>query len=84
MPSFEAEAVEWKTIQDIVSGIRSVRAQMGVCPPKQELPAHIRIDESMAATVASAEEWIKRLAKADKVVSGPHVQRPGPIAVGCG
>jgi valyl-tRNA synthetase len=27
--------------------------------------------------VAEAEEWIKRLARADKVVSGPQVERPG-------
>jgi valyl-tRNA synthetase len=76
MPSFENEAVQWKTIQDIVSGIRSVRSQMGL-PPKQESPAHVRIDESMASTVTSAEEWIKRLGKADKLVSGPQVTRPG-------
>jgi valyl-tRNA synthetase len=76
IPSYEEEAKQWKTVQDIVSGIRSVRAQMGL-PPKQELPAHIRIDESLAKTVAEAEEWIKRLARADKVVSGPQVGRPG-------
>ncbi len=76
MPAYEDEAKQWKTIQDIVSGIRSVRSQMGL-PPRQELPVHIRIDEALASTVTQAEEWIKRLAKADKVVSGPEVVRPG-------
>lgn len=76
LPVFEDEARLWKTVQDIISGVRSVRSQMGL-PPKQELPVHIRIDEALAHTVKQAEDWIKRLAKANLVVSDPHLKRPG-------
>jgi valyl-tRNA synthetase len=85
IPSYEDEARLWKTIQDIIAGIRSVRQQMGLTP-KQELPAHIRVDENLAPTVAAAEEWIRRLARADRVVSGTSIKRPGQslTAVGKG
>jgi valyl-tRNA synthetase len=85
IPDFAADAEKWKTIQDIISGIRSVRSQMGLSP-KQELPAHIRVDAALAPTVALASDWIQRLGKADKVISGPEVNRPGQslTAVGQG
>ncbi|MBC7660188.1 MAG: valine--tRNA ligase [Chitinophagaceae bacterium] len=85
IPDFAEDAAKWKAIQDIISGIRSVRSQMGLSP-KQELPAHIRVDASLAATVAAARDSIQRLARADKVISGPDVERPGQslTAVGPG
>ncbi len=85
IPDFAGAAAQWKTIQDIISGIRSVRSQMGLSP-KQELPAHIRVDAALAPIVAAANEWIMRLGKADKVLSGPQVKRPGQslTAVGQG
>lgn len=85
IPAFPEDAGLWKSIQDIVNGIRSVRSQMGLSP-KQELPAHIRVEGPLAATVAAASDWIQRLAKADKVISGPDVKRPGQslTAVGPG
>lgn len=76
IPSFELEARQWKTVQDIIAGIRSVRQQMGL-PPKQELPAFIRIDQDLQSVVSEASEWIKRLGKVSDLVSGTQVKRPG-------
>ncbi len=76
IPSFAEEAIQWKSVQEIISGIRSVRAQMGL-PPKQELPAHIRVDPFLTEVVKSAEDWIKRLGRADSVKSGVDIKRPG-------
>ncbi|RZA10844.1 MAG: hypothetical protein EOP10_34090, partial [Proteobacteria bacterium] len=85
IPDYSAEAEQWKSVQDIISGIRSVRSQMGLSM-KQELPAHIRVDASLAATVEAAKDSIQRLAKADRVISGTDVKRPGQslTAVGQG
>ncbi len=85
IPSFAAEASQWKTIQDVISGIRSVRSQMGLSP-KQELPVHIRVEKSLESTVSAASDWIQRLGRAEKVEVGPDVQRPGQslTAVGQG
>ncbi|MES2746669.1 MAG: class I tRNA ligase family protein, partial [Bdellovibrionota bacterium] len=85
IPDYSAEAEQWKSVQDIISGIRSVRSQMGLSM-KQELPAHIRVDASLAATVEAAKDSIQRLARADRVISGTDVKRPGQslTAVGQG
>ncbi len=85
IPGYEQEALEWKTIQDIIAGIRSVRQQMGLTP-KQELPVHIRVDEGLSKIVNEANDWIKRLARASSVTSGPSVTRAGQslTAVGKG
>ncbi|RZA24059.1 MAG: valine--tRNA ligase, partial [Proteobacteria bacterium] len=85
IPDYSAEAEQWKSVQDIISGIRSVRSQMGLSM-KQELPAHIRVDAALAATVEAAKDSIQRLAKADRVISGTDVKRPGQslTAVGQG
>ncbi len=85
IPSFEQESQDWKIVQDIVSGVRSVRQQMGLAP-KQELPVIIRVDQGISSIVAEASEWIKRLARASQVSSGPEVVRQGQslTAVGKG
>lgn len=75
IPSFAHEAKLWKTIQDIISGIRSVRQQMGL-PPKEELPAYIRVDDDLAQTVSDAEDWIKRLARVSHISSSQSLARP--------
>ncbi len=75
LPSFTEEAKLWKTIQDIISGIRSVRQQMGL-PPKEELPAFIRVDSELRETVSNAEDWIKRLARVSQITTGQDIKRP--------
>jgi valyl-tRNA synthetase len=85
IPDYRSDADQWTSVQSIVSGIRSIRSQMGLSM-KQELPVHIRVDAGLAATVESARDSIRRLAKADRVLSGPDIDRPGQslTAVGQG
>lgn len=75
IPSFPDESKLWKSVQDIISGIRSVRQQMGL-PPKEELPAFIKADAELIKTVSGAEDWIKRLAKVSDISSGVDMKRP--------
>lgn len=85
IPDYNSDAAKWNAIQDIISGIRSVRSQMGLSP-KQELPVHLRVDTSLVTIVESSKDSIQRLAKASQVISGVDVTRPGQslTAVGKG
>ena len=72
---YTEEAKDWDTIQEIVSGIRSARAQGGISP-KEKLEVHIKCQGALTSLVADSELWINRLAGTSKVISGESVARP--------
>ncbi len=83
LPRFTADATSWKKLQNLVSGIRSVRSQAGV-PPKETVEAHVRCDDVLAKLFTDCAPLIKRLAGLSKLVVGPSTKRPGRSLVDIG
>jgi valyl-tRNA synthetase len=65
MPRFPQESAEWIAVQQLISGIRSVRMQAGI-PPKTQLQAMVRAEQNLATLFNSFESDIKRLANVDQ------------------
>ena len=74
-PVFAAEAADWGTVQEIVSGIRSVRQQSGL-PTALALSAHIRTDQHTCTVLEQAKIWVMRLANVSHILASPEQRKP--------
>jgi len=85
LPRFEAAANEWRSVQDLVSGLRSVRAQAGL-PPKDPITVHVRADKDLARSFNSSAPMVRRLANVSQLSCSEDEKRPGQslVAVGKG
>ena len=85
LPRHEAAALEWRSVQELITGLRSVRAQAGI-PPKDPIVAHVRADKTLAVIFKTSEAMIKRLVNVSEFASSDTQKRPGQslVAVGKG
>ncbi|MEQ9105050.1 MAG: valine--tRNA ligase [Rhodothermales bacterium] len=68
-------AVRFSTIQDLVSGIRNIRAQYNV-PPSQEIPAVLSVEAGMVDAIQDHAAYFQRLARIGTLEVGTDVERP--------
>lgn len=80
---FGQEASEWQAVQNLISGIRSVRTQAGV-PPKTPLKAFVRTTLELTALFHEAKVDIERLAVVEELTAGPAIKTPGKALVDVG
>ena len=80
---FPDEAARWQKVQDLVSGIRSVRSQASV-PPKTQLDAYVKTDAVTATLFKDATADIRRLAGLAKFSAEVDLKRPGRCLVAVG
>ena len=80
---FPHEAEQWRSVQDLVTAVRSARSQAGV-PPKTLLHTSVRTTPELAELFRSVAADIQRLGVIDQFSAGPEVQRPGPCLVAIG
>jgi valyl-tRNA synthetase len=80
---FGSESSSWSRVQDLITGIRSVRAFSSI-NPKTTLSVHVKCDQDFSKTILSCAPLIKRLAHLDNIVSGVAVERPGQSLVSIG
>jgi valyl-tRNA synthetase len=71
----EDAATRFSTIQDLVSGIRNIRAQYNV-PPSQEIPAVLSVEAGMVDAIRDHAAYFQRLARIGTLEVGTDVQRP--------
>jgi valyl-tRNA synthetase len=71
-PSAESEM---EMVQGIVYSIRNIRGEMNI-PPSKSIDAHIKSSEVKKHQI----DYIKKLAKVDKVIAGEDVEKPGASA----
>jgi valyl-tRNA synthetase len=83
IPAFPNEAKQWRTVMDLVTGIRSARQQVGLAS-KQMLKAHIKAIEVLIPAFTDCETWIKRLSNVDEVKVGSALERPDQSLVHVG
>ena len=72
---FPDAAAQWKRVQDVIAGIRSVRSQAGV-PPKQQLEAYVKADAAGVALFKAADTDMRRLAGLSKLETAVDLKRP--------
>lgn len=80
---FAEEGEQWRRVQDLVSGIRSVRSQAGI-QPRAQLEAHVRCHADLVPIYRMVEADIKRLAALSELRYGPEIARPGLSLVDVG
>src|SRR5690606_8230120 len=80
LPRFTDDAANWQKVQDLISGIRSLRSQAGIAP-KVELQAFVRAEEGLAGIFEGARDDIQRLAKLSAFSVSQTMQRPGQCMV---
>lgn len=83
IPQFPAEAEEWKTVQALISGVRSVRTQATI-PPKTKLSAVVRAEQNIADLLNRFESDIKRLANLEEFIAGADSKPAGQCMVDVG
>jgi valyl-tRNA synthetase len=83
LPRFAEDAARWQKVQDLVSGIRSVRSQASV-PPKQQLDAYVRTDADTATLFKKSAADIMRLAGLSKLEAASDLKRPGQCLAAVG
>lgn len=83
LPRFPKEAAAWKSVQDLISGIRSVRTQAGI-PPRSDLKVFVRTDVEHATLFKNAKADICRLAFVTDFDASPSMERPGQCLVDVG
>jgi valyl-tRNA synthetase len=83
IPRFPEESAKWRSVQEIVAGIRSVRSQAGI-PPRTEVKVFIRADEDLVPVLATHKADICRLAFVTDFVATPTMARPGQCLVTIG
>lgn len=76
IPEFAEAAAEWATVQSLISGIRSVRAQAGLSH-KERPAAHIRSPADTCQLFAANHQLIGKLAGLASLEASPDLQRPG-------
>ena len=80
---FPQEGSRWRRVQDLVSGIRSVRSQAGI-QPRAQLEAHVRCDLDLVSIYREATNDIKRLASVSEFYFATDTARPGLCLVDVG
>lgn len=80
---FKVEGERWRRVQDLVSGIRSVRSQAGI-QPKTQLDAFVKCDSQLAEICKLADSDIRRLAGLKSLCYGEATVRPGLSLVDVG
>jgi valyl-tRNA synthetase len=83
MQRFPEAAAKWKRVQDLISGIRSVRSQAGAAP-KTALDVFVKADAEGTQLFKEAEADIKRLGMVKNLVVGIDTARPGQCLVSVG
>jgi valyl-tRNA synthetase len=83
IPRYPSESEEWKTVQALISGIRSVRTQ-AVIPPKTQLDAIVKADPKIAALFNSFKSDIIRLANLKEFSADPAAKPKGQSLVDVG
>ena len=84
IPRFPAEAAAWNSVQDLISGIRSVRTQAGI-PPRTQLQAYVKTQtQELADLFLSAKADICRLAGVAEFDAAPAMVSPGQSLVDVG
>lgn len=83
LKAFPEQAEKWRRVQELISGVRSARAQAEI-PPKEKLVAHIRSDQNLEDTFRKAITDIQRLANLSEVVVGTDTKNPGKSLVSVG
>ncbi|MFK7872892.1 MAG: valine--tRNA ligase [Oligoflexales bacterium] len=87
IPSPSAEkSLGWKRMQDLISGIRSVRTQAGV-PPKETLDIAVQCDEQVASILKQSLPWVQALSgsgQVDFVSSAEQAPQGSLVATGKG
>ncbi len=83
LPRFPDEAARWQKVQDLISGIRSVRSQATV-PPKTQLEAYVLTDSATATLFKGASADITRLAGLSRLEAAADLKRPGQCLVAVG
>ena len=83
VPRFPSEAEQWKAVQNLISGIRSVRTQAGA-QPKEQLEAFVRADAELAKTFTASKSDILRLAVLKSFEASPSQTRKGQSLVDVG
>jgi valyl-tRNA synthetase len=83
IPRFPAEAEKWRSVQDIVTGVRSVRSQAGV-PPRTEVKVFVRAEADLVDVLIANKADICRLAFVTDFSASPTMQRPGQCLVTIG
>ena len=81
--AFESEAREWALVQDLISGLRSVRSQAEVSP-KDPLPVLVKCDKALVEVFKNAAPWIKRLASVSDLTVGESTPRAGKCLAAVG
>ncbi len=79
----EAAAEAFGLVQEVVSGVRSVKSQYGVAPGKP-VAATIRVptgEGKTAAALAAAEPYVRQLARVDDLAVGIGAEKPKAAAV---
>lgn len=65
-----------KTMQNIVSAVRSIRGEMNV-PPAKQTELHVKVDDSTTKEIVRKySAYLERLAKISKLVVGRSTKRP--------
>jgi valyl-tRNA synthetase len=83
IPRFLPEAEAWGQIQDLISGVRSVRSQAGL-PPRTEVRVFVRADQAMVGHLLAYKADICRLAFITDFEASETMPRPGQSLVTIG
>jgi len=68
-------AAHFSTMQELISGIRNIRAQYNV-PPSQEITATLSVEEGLVAPIAEHRNYFERLARVGTLDVGVGRERP--------
>ena len=83
LPRYPEAAANWRSVQELISAIRSARTQAGV-PPRTTLPAFVKASPALVDLFKSTEADVCRLGSLDALVVATDQERPGQSLVSVG
>lgn len=74
--AFDVEGKQWSMVQDLISGLRSIRSQAEIAP-KEMLPVLVNVEGPLKDVFHLAQPWIQRLASVSTLTIEKAKARPG-------